>query len=38
MKNEYLPVLNGSDDGILYWVLGLCPTLGILGTRKHNIS
>jgi hypothetical protein len=21
-----------------YWVFGLCPSSGILGTRKHNIS
>jgi hypothetical protein len=21
-----------------YWVLGLCPSSGILQTRKHNVS
>jgi hypothetical protein len=21
-----------------YWVSGLCPSTGILGTRKHNVS
>jgi hypothetical protein len=21
-----------------YWVLGLCPSSGILETRKHNVS
>jgi hypothetical protein len=21
-----------------YWVSGLCPSIGILNTRKHNIS
>jgi hypothetical protein len=21
-----------------YWVIGLCPSSGILGTREHNVS
>jgi hypothetical protein len=21
-----------------YWVLGLCPSSGVLETRKHNVS
>jgi hypothetical protein len=30
-------VKNGSDIQN-YWVLGLCPSSGILETRKHNVS
>jgi hypothetical protein len=27
-----------SSDTQNYWVFGLCPSSGILGTIKHNVS
>jgi hypothetical protein len=30
-----LTMMNNTQN---YWVFGLCPTSGILKTRKHNVS
>jgi hypothetical protein len=31
-------VLNGSDDGQNYWIFWTLSLVGILETRKHNVS